>query len=186
MHAYHRGFISNNPKLEHHKCPPVKWINELWNIHKMQYYYSLKKSKPWYTHEPTCLWMDLRGIVLNEKAVLKRGHAARFYLYNILKVTNESDGEQVSGFQGSGLGRGCASIKKWVAWCWERSKAGGERDHRGWGGCMASPTQWTWVWVNSRSWRWTGRPGVLQFMRSQRVRQDWVTELNWTKCITNT
>ena len=44
---------------------------------------------------------------------------------------------------------------------------------------MASPTQWTWVWVNSRSWWWTGRPGVLQFMGSQRVRHDWVTELNW-------
>ena len=44
---------------------------------------------------------------------------------------------------------------------------------------MASPTQWTWVWVNSRSWWWTGRPGVLQFMGSQRVGHDWATELNW-------
>ena len=42
---------------------------------------------------------------------------------------------------------------------------------------MASPTQWTWVWVNSGSWRWTGRPGVLRFMVLQRVRRDW-TELN--------
>ena len=49
----------------------------------------------------------------------------------------------------------------------------------GWGGWMASPTQWTWVWVNPGSWWWTGRPGVLQFMGSQRVRHDWVTELNW-------
>ena len=46
---------------------------------------------------------------------------------------------------------------------------------------MASPTRWTWVLVNSRSWWWTGRPGVLQFMGSQRVRHDWVTELNWTE-----
>ena len=46
---------------------------------------------------------------------------------------------------------------------------------------MASPTQWTWVWINSRSWWWTGRPGVLQFMGSQRVRHDWATELNWTE-----
>ena len=45
---------------------------------------------------------------------------------------------------------------------------------------MASPTQWTWVWVNSRSWWWTGRPGVLQFMGSQRARHDWATGLNWT------
>ena len=50
---------------------------------------------------------------------------------------------------------------------------------RGWDGWMASRTQWTWVWVDSRSWWWTGRPGVLQFMGSQRVRHDWVTELNW-------
>ena len=46
-------------------------------------------------------------------------------------------------------------------------------------GWMASPTQWTWVWVNSRSWWWTGRPGVLQTMGSQRVGHDWATELNW-------
>ena len=46
---------------------------------------------------------------------------------------------------------------------------------------MASPTQWTWVWVNSGSWWWTGRPGVLQFMGSQRVEHDWATELNWTE-----
>ena len=45
---------------------------------------------------------------------------------------------------------------------------------------MASPTQWTWVWVNSRSWWWTGKPGMLQSMGSQRVGHDWVTELNWT------
>ena len=44
---------------------------------------------------------------------------------------------------------------------------------------MASPTQWTWVWINSRSWWWTGRPGMLQSMGSQKVRQDWATELNW-------
>ena len=45
---------------------------------------------------------------------------------------------------------------------------------------MASPTQWTWVWVNSRSWWWTGRPGVLQTMESQRVGHNWTIELNWT------
>ena len=61
-------------------------------------------------------------------------------------------------------------------WCWERLKARGEGDDRGWDGWMASPTQWTWVWVNSGSWWWTGRPGVLRFMGSQRVRNDLVTE----------
>ena len=59
---------------------------------------------------------------------------------------------------------------------------GGRRkgDDRGWDGWMASPTRWTWVWVNSGRWWWTGRPGVLWFMGLQRVGQDWVTELNWT------
>ena len=66
-------------------------------------------------------------------------------------------------------------------WCWEGLRPGGEGDDRGWDGWMASPTQWTWVWVNSGSWWWTGRPGMLRFMGSQRVRHDWVTELNWTE-----
>ena len=66
-------------------------------------------------------------------------------------------------------------------WCWERLKAGGEGDDRGWDGWIASPTQWTWVWVNSRNWWWTGRPGVLQLMGLQRVGHDWATELNWTE-----
>ena len=65
-------------------------------------------------------------------------------------------------------------------WCWERLRAGGEGDNRGWDGWMASRTQWTWVWVNSGSWWWTGRPDVLRFMGSQIVRHNWATELNWT------
>ena len=64
-------------------------------------------------------------------------------------------------------------------WCWERLKAA-EGDDRGWDGWMASLTQWTWVWVGSGSWCWTGRPGMLLFMGSQRVRHDWLNELNWT------
>ena len=56
-------------------------------------------------------------------------------------------------------------------------EAEGEGDDRGWDGWMASPTQWTWVWVGSGSWWWTGKPGVLQFMGSQRVGHDWATEL---------
>ena len=66
--------------------------------------------------------------------------------------------------------------KSWLRpWCWER----GEGDDRGWDGWMA--IHWTWVWVNSGSWWWTGRPGVLQFVGSQRVVHDWATELNWNK-----
>ena len=63
--------------------------------------------------------------------------------------------------------------------CWERLKAEGEGDDRGWDGWMASPTWWTWVWAIFRSCWGTGRPGVLQSMGSPRVRHDWVTELNW-------
>ena len=58
---------------------------------------------------------------------------------------------------------------------------GGKGDNRGWDGWMASPTLWRWVWVNSGSWWWTGRPGVLRFMGSQRVGHDWGTELSWTE-----
>ena len=65
-------------------------------------------------------------------------------------------------------------------WWWERLKVGGEGDDRGWDGWKASPTQYTWVWVNSESWWWTGRPGILQSMGSQRVGHNWVTELYCT------
>ena len=75
----------------------------------------------------------------------------------------------------------CEELTHWKRpWCWEGLRAGGDGDDWGWDGWMASPTQWTWVWVNSGSWWWTGRPGMLRFMGSQRVGHDWVTELNWT------
>ena len=89
----------------------------------------------------------------------------------------------------------------WKEWCWSWNSntfttsweeltywkilmlggigAGGEGDDRGWDGWMTSPTRWTWVWVNSGRWWWTGRPGVLQFMGLQRVGHEWATELNW-------
>ena len=74
----------------------------------------------------------------------------------------------------------CKELTHWKRpWCWERLKVGEGDDWR-WDGWMASLTWWTWVWVNSRSWWWTGKPGVLWFMGSQRVGQDWVTELNWS------
>ena len=79
----------------------------------------------------------------------------------------------------------CHSFSKslWssLAASWEGLGAGGEGDDRGWDGWMTSLTRWTWVWVNSRSWWWTGRPGVLQFMGLQRVEHDWATEPNWTE-----
>ena len=63
--------------------------------------------------------------------------------------------------------------------CWERLKTPGEGDNIGWDGWMASPTKWTWFCVNSGSWWWTGRPGMLQSMGSQRVGHDWTTDLIW-------
>ena len=71
--------------------------------------------------------------------------------------------------------------KSWLIgkdWCWEGLGTGGEGNDTGWDGWMASRTWWTWVWVKSGSWRWTGRPRVLRFMGSQRVGHNWATELN--------
>ena len=79
------------------------------------------------------------------------------------------------------LATSCEELTHWKRpWCWEGLGAGGEGDDRGWDGWMASPTHWAWVWVNSRSLWWTGRPGMLWFMGSQRVRHNWATELNCT------
>ena len=80
----------------------------------------------------------------------------------------------------------CEELTHWKRpWCWERLKEGGEGEDRGWDGWMASLTQWTWVWVNSGNWWWTGRPGMLQSMGSQRVGHHWETELNWTNWTRN-
>ena len=80
------------------------------------------------------------------------------------------------------LATSCEELTQWKRpWCWEGLGAGGEGDDRWWDGWMVSLTWWTWVCVDSRSWWWTGRPGMLQFMRSQRVGHDWATELNWTE-----
>ena len=79
------------------------------------------------------------------------------------------------------LTTGCEELTHWKRpWCWERLRVWGEGDDRGWDGWMTSLTQWTWVWINSRSWWWAGRPVMLQSMGLQRVRNNWATELNWT------
>ena len=76
----------------------------------------------------------------------------------------------------------CEGLTHWKRpWCRERLKEGGEGEITGCDGWMASLTAWTWVWVNSRSWWLTGRPGMLQSMGLQRVGYDWATELNWTE-----
>ena len=72
----------------------------------------------------------------------------------------------------------CEELTHWKRpWCWERLKAG-EGDDRGWDGWVASLTQWTWVWVNSGSWWWMGRPGMLQSMGSQSDMTEWLNS-NW-------
>ena len=84
------------------------------------------------------------------------------------------------GWNSNTLATSCKELTHWKRpSCWEGLRAGGEGDNRGWDGWMASPTRCTWVWVNSRSWWWTGRPGVLRFMGSQIAGHDWATELNW-------
>ena len=76
---------------------------------------------------------------------------------------------------------GHPDAKNWLIkkrpWCWERLKAGGEGDDRGWDCWMTSRTRWTWVRASSGSWWWTEKPGLLQSVGSQRVSHDWVTEL---------
>ena len=71
-------------------------------------------------------------------------------------------------------------------WCWERLKAGGEGDDRGWDGWMASLTRWTWVWASSGSWWWTGKSDMLQSTGLQREKNNWATELNWTESFATT
>ena len=74
----------------------------------------------------------------------------------------------------------CKELTHWKRpRCWDRLKVGGEGDERAWDGWMASPMWWTWVWVGSRSWWWTGKPGVLLSVESQRDGQEGANELNW-------
>ena len=81
------------------------------------------------------------------------------------------------GWSSNSLATWCEELTHWKRpWCWERLKAGREGDNRGWDGCMVSPIQLTWVWASSRSWWWTGKPGMLQSMGMQKVRDNWVTE----------
>ena len=81
------------------------------------------------------------------------------------------------------LATSCEELTHWKRpWCWVRLKAGGEGDNREWDGWMATLTQWTWIWVGSKSWWWARRPGMRWFMGSQRVRHNWDwIELNMKK-----
>ena len=76
----------------------------------------------------------------------------------------------------------CKELTHWKRpSCWERLKVRGEGDYRGWDGWMASPTQWTWVWISSGSWWWTGRPGVPVHGVAETNTTEWP---NWTEVMT--
>ena len=100
---------------------------------------------------------------------------------SILKEISPEYSLECWSWNSNTLATWCEERTHWKRpWCWERLKVGGEGDDRGWDGSMASPTQWTWVWVSSWSSWWTGRPGVLQSVGSQRVGHDWVTKTRHT------
>ena len=94
-------------------------------------------------------------------------------------VLNNHRKDRWWSWNSNSLAMWCEELTHWKRpWCWERLKAGGEGDNRGWGGWMASLTQRTWVWASSQSWWRTGEPGVLQSMGSQRVEHT-TEQLNW-------
>ena len=96
-------------------------------------------------------------------------------------VLNIHWNDQCWSWTSNTLATWCEDLTHWKRpWCWERLREGREGNNRGWDGWKASLIQWTWVWVNSGSWWFSRRPGVLQSMGSQRVIHDWATELNWT------
>ena len=119
------------------------------------------------------------------RRLLRVPWTARSSNQSILKEINPGislEGEWCWSWNSSTLATSCEELTHWKRfWCWEGLRAGGRGNDGGWDGWMASLTWWTWTWVNSGSWWWTGRPGVLRFMGSQRVRHDWATKLNWTK-----
>ena len=108
---------------------------------------------------------------------------ARRFNHSILKEIspeNSLEGMMLS-WNSNTVTAWCKELTHWKRpWCWERLKAWGEGDDRGWDGWMASLTRWSWVWINSRSWWRTGKPGMLQSMGWQRIGHNWATELNWT------
>ena len=123
-------------------------------------------------------WLDLLAVQGTLKSLLQhRSSKASIFWCSAFFTVQLSHPYMTTG---KTIALTCEELTHWKRlWCWEGLGAGGEEDGRGWDGWMASLTRWTRVWVNSGSWWWTGGPGVLRFMGSQRVGHDWVTELNW-------
>ena len=103
------------------------------------------------------------------------------WIVTIFNLDYTQSQNYIQSWNSSTLATSWEELTHWKRpWCWEGLWAGREGDDRGWDGWTASPTRWTWVLVNSRSWWWTGRPGMLRFMGSQGVGQDWATDLIWS------
>ena len=114
------------------------------------------------------------------RRLLRVPWTARRSSQSILKEINPEIFIRGTDAEAEALATWCKDLTLWKRpWCWERLRAGGERDNRRWDGWLASPTLWIWVWASSRSWWSTGKPGVLLSMGWQGVRHDWATELNW-------
>ena len=113
------------------------------------------------------------------RRLLRAPGTARRSNQSILKEISPDWKDWYWSWNSNSLATWCEELTVWKRrWYWERLKAGGEGDNRGWDGWMVSLTQRTWVWINSGSWWWTGRPGVLRFMGSQRIGHDWATSLS--------
>ena len=126
-------------------------------------------------------WLDLLVVQGTLKSLLQHHRATLEALEKWLSYTYTYIPQKEMATHSSIWATSCEELTHWKRpWCWEELGAGGEADDRGSEGWMASLTGWTWVSVNSWSWWWTGRPGMLRFMGSQRVWYDWVTDLIWS------
>ena len=145
--------------------PVVMYGYESWTV---------KKAEHWRT-DASELWCWRR--------LLRVPWTARRSNQSILKELNPACSLEgwCWSWNSNTLATSCEELTHWKRpWCWEGLRSRGEGNNRGWDGWMSSPTRWTWAWVNSGSWWWTRRPGVLRLTGSQRVGHDWATELNWT------
>ena len=157
----------------------LKCLSAMWKIQVRSLGWEDPLEKEMATHSSTLAWKILwteepgRLPSMGSQRV-RHDWATSLYFYFIFVGRTDAEAENSNT-----LATWCKELTHWKRpWCWERLKAGRKGDDRGWDGWMTSLTWWTWVWVNSGNWWWTGRPGVLWSMVSQRVRYDWATELN--------
>ena len=141
---------------------PGRGAGQLREKSTMELYFSDVKAFPW--RLLSVPWTARRS----NQSILKEISPAYSLEELMLKLKLQSFGH---------LMQRTDSFKKTLM-TWEKLKAG-KGDDKGWDSWMPSPTRWTWVWASSGNWWWTEKPAVLQSMRSQRIRYDWVIELNW-------